>query len=443
MAPAFIDRSRPEAKSFESARTRPVRGKDRASRSGQGAADRDRGRLEALAREDRKAASTYVRSDYFGTAEHRALAEQLKRLLANEPVLGAPAADPSHVLVVRKGVSGIKDDLDRALPIAELDFGGMGSAWLQNFRRTQAETLAWYDPLKELPVGDSLMLTYGDIVALAGDYFENPDELAAELTPSVVRAIKGVTPRSPGTFILSTHRGWFEYLALANKNVDHFSPRNWYRYAIHHAEALRLALARRYEQALVRNAFADHFLSDAFASGHHRVPRASLLGIKKGFFDAKPMHDEENTRGLWVQDLGGRVWRAYGDSHLADNPVHVTLTALAIGTSLERVHRAYRLEGADAARLGSALDGGLGTVDAEKVVPGSFANPGDLPEWMGAIAGLPDIRTCLPVPLPWHPNPAPGEHLCNYEPLFTPGPGDKPRRRSGTPNFAAYFTGSR
>jgi hypothetical protein len=101
MAPAFIDRSRPEAKSFESARTRPVRGKDRASRSGQGAADRDRGRLEALAREDRKAASTYVRSDYFGTAEHRALAEQLKRLLATDPVLGAPAADPSHVLVVR------------------------------------------------------------------------------------------------------------------------------------------------------------------------------------------------------------------------------------------------------------------------------------------------------------------------------------------------------
>ncbi|WP_224244793.1 hypothetical protein [Hyalangium gracile] len=390
-------------------------------------ADRERQRLAALRKETAKRPVATVRPDYFGTAEHRASAEQLVRMLAGENVFTRNTAAQTHVLLRVANPNPVPDAvLERsALSVASAD-----PAWRQPFQDQLEGLLARYRPFTELEIRSGLTLTYGEVVALAGDYYSTPEELTAELTPAVADAIRGVTPQDEGTFLLNTHRGWFDYAMLANENQDHFSPRNWARYARHHAEALMLALDRDLDAALVRNAFADHFLTDAFASGHLRVPRDGLVGLS-GALPTRKMHDEENVHGLWVQSASGFVWRAYGDDHLGTNPVHLTLTAFAVGLSLQRVFKAYRLEGAERDALIDAI------AEAPKLdlIAGQLVDPRTLPRFLGEVAGLPGIREHLPVPLGFRDEPDTASILANYPPQVELGG----KRRKGTPDFAAYF----
>ncbi|QXH50607.1 phospholipase [Pseudomonas fakonensis] len=73
------------------------------------------------------------------------------------------------------------------------------------------------------------------------------------------------------------------YLKLAASNWDHFGPWALLAYQAGHSAALRQALtahASGAEQdlqlAYAMNAFADHFLTDLFSAGHLRVPRKAL-----------------------------------------------------------------------------------------------------------------------------------------------------------------------
>jgi hypothetical protein len=388
---------------------------------------KERERLAALRKETAKRPVATVRPDYFGTAEHRASAEQLARMLAGEQVFSKAPAQ-THVLLRVASPNPVADAvLEReALSVASAD-----PAWREPFLARLEDLMARYRPLTELEIRPGLTLTYGEVVALAGDYYATPEELTAELTPRVADAIRGVTPQDEGTFLLNTHRGWFDYASLANENQDHFAPRSWARYAQHHAEALKLAaIDRNLDAALVRNAFADHFLTDAFASGHLRVPRDALVGLT-GALPTRLMHDEENVYGLWVQSASGFVWRAYGDDHLGTNPVHLTLTAYAVGLSLLRIFKAYRLEGAALQELIDAL----GEVRPLELTAGEMVDPRTLPGFLGAVAGLPDIREHLPVPLGIVDEPDTLSVLGNYPPQV----GLDGKKRKQTPDFEAYF----
>ncbi|HLL01778.1 MAG TPA: hypothetical protein VK539_14405 [Myxococcaceae bacterium] len=390
---------------------------------------KERQRLEALGKETSKRPVSTVRPDYFGTAEHRASAEQLARMLAGEQVFAkAPTADKSHVLLrvaSPNPVAGAVVERE-GLSVASAD-----PAWREPFQARLEELMARYRPFTELEIRPGLTLTYGEVVALAGDYYATPEELTAELTPAVADAIRGVTPTDEGTFLLNTHRGWFDYASLANENQDHFAPRSWARYTRHHAEALTLAAVHRnLNEALVRNAFADHFLTDAFASGHLRVPRNALVGLT-GALPTRKMHDEENEYGLWVQSANGFLWRSYGDDYLGSNPVHLTLTAYAVGLSLLRVYKAYRLEGAALQELVDAL----GEAQPLELTAGEMVDPRTLPDFLGAIAGLPDIREYLPVPLGVVDEPDTLSVLANYPPQV----GLDGKKRKETPDFEAYF----
>lgn len=83
------------------------------------------------------------------------------------------------------------------------------------------------------------------------------------------------------------------------------------------------------------NAFADHFLEDAFGSGHLRVDRRMPTGRKEKDLCAKVckdllrfslkltvpsqyMHNEDNVLGLDVENPRGDKWKCYGDKRLAD-----------------------------------------------------------------------------------------------------------------------------
>lgn len=97
-----------------------------------------------------------------------------------------------------------------------------------------------------------------------------------------------------------------------------------------------------FRRALYTNAFADHFLTDAFAAGHIRVPRAEirnwaearglgdkiagalskLLHDQDGHIDLESLHgpvDENDGRpedGLLVQDSTGTSWSTRCDGQL-------------------------------------------------------------------------------------------------------------------------------
>jgi hypothetical protein len=145
-----------------------------------------------------------------------------------------------------------------------------------------------------------------------------------------------------------------KYLGVVTKNYNHFGWYNMKDYVRYHQEAIDKAL-RSYElkdsnpekslllfqQALVANAFADHYLTDAFASGHVRVPRvqvvewakANLEGfLKKNRGDLVTMllHDNESKNlrtgaeeGFPVANSYGDQWETRGDGHLNvdDNPL--------------------------------------------------------------------------------------------------------------------------
>lgn len=125
-----------------------------------------------------------------------------------------------------------------------------------------------------------------------------------------------------------TSQGWWlypgRYLRLAMENYDHFSPNNILVYKNGHQVALKQALKARQtgkrsdlEIAYAMDAFATHFLSDRFAAGHLRTPRAALKHLVTpsvlGSLLANYMHNEENRYGLHVHNRLGEQWIVYGD----------------------------------------------------------------------------------------------------------------------------------
>ncbi len=116
------------------------------------------------------------------------------------------------------------------------------------------------------------------------------------------------------------------YYDLALRNQFHFAPDNWNRFEQYQEAALKMIenlalnpgptieVAPIPADAVALVAYGMHFMTDAFASGHMRVPRA-LLG-SSGAFLSKVMHDIDGEIGLYVRNDFGQEWRAFGDGSL-------------------------------------------------------------------------------------------------------------------------------
>jgi len=214
------------------------------------------------------------------------------------------------------------------------------------------------------------MLQYGELVALSGDFYESPKALFYE-TPSPLPWLWEANDLSDLRKVFVRELEWIEkrlatekggspypdenlklawnaksYVELALRNVDHFGWHNLCAYARHHEAALELAVAsggrenETFRCALYTNAFADHFLTDGFAAGHIRVPRAEICtwAEKEGLNDkiagalSKLLHDQDGhvhsvhgepseehrdaADGLRVRDAEGDEWHTYCDGQL-------------------------------------------------------------------------------------------------------------------------------
>lgn len=247
-------------------------------------------------------------------------------------------------------------------------------------------------------------LTFGQIIALAGDYYAHLDpQAAAEFSwawPEPTDAIQHLAGdyRQPTLeedelevvrdILFAAHRdgaasaskvlelfrlvtdafGAYpvaRYLALASQNFCHFacqgadgvvrdeSNEALRLYRAYHQRALRTARASgpdQLEGALIADAFGCHFLTDLFATGHLRVPRRELgeqYGVMRGAQGmAHAMHCEDNTLGLWCTTrhrfTTRWLWRGYGDSMLLEKEakVHREMVEEAVRRSVAEVFAA-------------------------------------------------------------------------------------------------------
>jgi hypothetical protein len=261
-----------------------------------------------------------------------------------------------------------------------------------------------------LPLPNGLRLSYGQILALAGDFYglvnlaisEDPNppvrfleafhslasaKAAVSEVPQILAimqveinavnaAIKNGKQPSSAYAALgdSLDRQWNvltgggsvgtdiwpfgRYLALADTNYDHFGQHAVQAYSIGHQVALAKALEARNAKsndlqiqllsaAYTLNAFADHFLTDLFASGHLRTPRQQLSNVTVipalGSYCAGFMHGEDNCSGLYVSNKRGKTWKAYGDDRLLDkaNAENLLVVQGALQKSIDEVYNTF------------------------------------------------------------------------------------------------------
>ena len=141
---------------------------------------------------------------------------------------------------------------------------------------------------------------------------------------------------------------------LAASDYDHFGDNAVLAYLAGHEVAIQAALhagesndITGLERAYAMDAFACHFLTDRFSSGHLRTPRTelpdnvtpSVIGSLLGNF----MHNEECVYGLHVHNQRGDHWIAYGDGHYLDakDSDNLMLMRNALQLSVDDVYQAF------------------------------------------------------------------------------------------------------
>lgn len=216
---------------------------------------------------------------------------------------------------------------------------------------------------------DSRPLTYGELVALSGDFYGSAEELFLE-QPAALPWWKGANDLSRLRAALATELDWIReeqrhekagypdstltfvwtaksYLELAEDNTAHFGWHNVKRYCEYHAKAIEYALAAKTQdpsneswvRAMFYNGFADHFLTDGFAAGHIRVPRqqirewaaqeqysgklagllSKVLHDQDGHVDGVHAHGEDpqsESEGLPVRNSNDCEWKTRCDGQL-------------------------------------------------------------------------------------------------------------------------------
>jgi hypothetical protein len=244
---------------------------------------------------------------------------------------------------------------------------------------------------------------YGELVALSGDFYGSPGDLYWEKRSSIpwlwesndLSDIRAVFAEEINAIKEQQLQGlrypdnnlafWWNakaYVELALDNTHHFGWHNLKAYCKYHEEALTFARQARdvydldrakagelWGQALFSNAFADHFLTDAFAAGHVRVPRQEIIrwsidqkhskelagALSKLLHDQdghlKTLHgaghslNRDDAEGLLVRNSTGTIWRTRCDGQLfiknGDDVPAVRQPVEAVAASVRELFKAY------------------------------------------------------------------------------------------------------
>ncbi|KAK9435842.1 phosphatidylcholine-hydrolyzing phospholipase C [Metarhizium brunneum] len=351
--------------------------------------------------------------------EEPVLSEETKELLANEPVgscaQGATWISPYRILLPGEQQSPNAISLVDSRPhkpdfVFEFaEHGFLGDQINLKYMKPKSDTDSTPDgkevelrafklPLLKLGQGNVLKLTYGQISALAGDFYGTSNPISsvtsnAERTkfffdayhtlaknpqdqPKDARNLLGYLQKEidevqklydanknpseyykDGTGLagidaidkLIKGRHFPGYKDLLLVNWDHFGDDARTAYTTGHSAAISWAASGtwtvdRLVEAYAINSFADHYLQDLFSAGHLRTPRRVLHGYM-GAADAlaNMMHDEDCALGLKVANKNSS-WQAYGDKRLLDsvNKENLLQCQTAMLISAQEVYSAWK-----------------------------------------------------------------------------------------------------
>ncbi|KAJ4310916.1 hypothetical protein N0V84_010720 [Fusarium piperis] len=254
-----------------------------------------------------------------------------------------------------------------------------------------------------LTLSNGLVVTYGEINGLAGDYFGLDKPISSEPNAELMREMfrrwfdlldfspagklkaEAVMnePRTMNDKALAVMRSGSEnaatelaavykdtslditrleeiskddkwaigssFMQLFEANVDHFGVEARSTYDPGHTVALELAAKGELMTALTVNGFADHFLQDSFAAGHIRVPHREIAEIAKIInASSNAMHNEDGELGLWLESPSGERWKAFGDGRMPGKEISFKATSTnldqclkAVQQSIAEVHDAF------------------------------------------------------------------------------------------------------
>jgi len=215
-----------------------------------------------------RCSSSLTRRTEFEYKEHSYIGDAIKLTLVD----GEPVAASSHRLRLPNGLDLTYGQINALAG----DFYGTHDP-ISDGRDDQDRStrfLAAYDPLanggprQPKEAGDILDVLQAEIDAVntALVNHQNPSVTYSTL-PDVTSKLEEIT---------SGRSGIPSYLELARINWDHFGVDARTTYNTGHAIAIQRAIDGDLEGAYALNAFADHFLQDSFSSGHLRTPRRQL-----------------------------------------------------------------------------------------------------------------------------------------------------------------------
>ncbi len=160
-------------------------------------------------------------------------------------------------------------------------------------------------PGQQVYIGSAIgNISYGELVALAGDYFESMSQLQNLANDplygrdEVLFALWKVNPSRPRPLVGRNVEAAVmdRYYQLAGRNETHFSTgsapgrSNREQYIAMHTSALQEAYSKGRTGIIhspnweAREAFSNHFLTDAFSGGHIRTPRGDIQRHWNGLY---------------------------------------------------------------------------------------------------------------------------------------------------------------
>ena len=275
---------------------------------------------------------------------------------------------------------------------------------------------------------------YGDLLAFpdlydTADQFYNERGMPRDLSSFVDCTHNWL--RIPGNVkcLINSVRSTVEWLEVVSRNIDHFGWHNMRAYVQNHKKALELAVYSfklrnegksaqakiALDRALIVNSFADHYLTDAFAAGHIRVPRrefevwaekklGGILRNKRADLMTMIFHELDGVdaftgeEGMAVQNARGDQWVTRSDGHLQkpdeDNPTVYLMPLEAVTVSTADILKA--------AKFGKVNPG---VYPATWYVPYPDVQEGFVEKWQRTLRDKPeyinDMRAQVPAAIRW------------------------------------------
>lgn len=172
-----------------------------------------------------------------------------------------------------------------------------GTPTLQRFTEEEHERLGDVAAVGRIDLGNGVVLSWGQLVALAGDHYANAEDLLKDTETrdgqTRIRARmknSGISTPVASFGAMPTaadlEAATINELLLGLVNTPHFvaggsAHESWLSY---HERALTEAMlaglarsSKQLDKAYFLEAFGQHFLTDAFSSGHLRTPRQQII----------------------------------------------------------------------------------------------------------------------------------------------------------------------